>query len=106
MAMMTITANLILDEQFRLIARYHFKDLFHSQPDWLIISTINYALRGMSSPMQKKLFSIGEVSKIKGVTKKALRFYERIGLLKPHYINPFNRYRYYSIEQFVYIDII
>ncbi len=56
--------------------------------------------------MEKKLFSIGEVSKIKGVTKKALRFYERIGLLKPYYINPSNKYRYYSIEQFIYIDII
>lgn len=56
--------------------------------------------------MDKKLFSIGEISKIKGVTKKALRFYERIGLLQPYYVSPHNKYRYYSIEQFVYIDII
>lgn len=56
--------------------------------------------------METKLFSIGEVSKIKGVTKKALRFYERIGLLKPYYVSPYTRYRYYSIEQFLYIDII
>jgi MerR family transcriptional activator of bmr gene len=56
--------------------------------------------------MEKKLFSIGEISKIKGITKKALRFYERIGLLIPYYVNPYNRYRYYSIEQFIYIDII
>ena len=56
--------------------------------------------------VEKKLFSIGEVSKIKGVTKKALRFYERIGLLKPYYVDPLNRYRYYTVEQFVHIDII
>jgi MerR family transcriptional activator of bmr gene len=56
--------------------------------------------------MDKKLFSIGEVSKIKGITKKALRFYERIGLLKPYYVSPYNKYRYYSIDQFVSIDII
>ncbi len=56
--------------------------------------------------MEKKLFSIGEISRIKRITKKALRFYERIGLLKPCYVDPRNRYRYYSIEQFIHIDII
>ncbi len=56
--------------------------------------------------MEKKLLSIGEISRLKGITKKALRFYERIGLLKPAYVNPSNNYRYYSIEQFVAIDII
>jgi MerR family transcriptional regulator, activator of bmr gene len=54
----------------------------------------------------KKTFSIGEVSRIKGVTRKALRFYDKIGLLKPYFINPENGYRFYSIEQFVQIDII
>jgi len=56
--------------------------------------------------MNKKLFTIGEVSKIKGITRKTLRFYERIDLLKPDYVDPVNKYRYYSIEQFIYIDII
>jgi len=56
--------------------------------------------------MHKKLFSIGEISSIKGITVKALRFYEKIGLLKPCYINPTNRYRFYSIEQFILLDII
>ena len=56
--------------------------------------------------MNKKLFSIGEISAIKGITVKALRFYEKIGLLKPCYINPSNRYRFYSIEQFILLDII
>jgi DNA-binding transcriptional MerR regulator len=51
-------------------------------------------------------FKIGEVSKIKGITIRALRFYERIGLIKPSYIDPASRYRYYHISQFVYLDII
>lgn len=56
--------------------------------------------------MDKELFSIGDVASIKGITIKALRFYDRIGLLKPHYVNPENQYRYYHVKQFIYIDII
>ncbi len=56
--------------------------------------------------MEKKLFTIGEISRIKRISKKALRFYEKIGLFRPYYVDPENRYRYYSIEQFVSIDII
>ncbi len=54
----------------------------------------------------KKLFSIGEVSKIKEITIKALRYYHKMGILIPKYIDESSGYRYYSIEQFVYIDII
>jgi MerR family transcriptional regulator, activator of bmr gene len=56
--------------------------------------------------LKKNLFTIGEVSGIKGITKKALRFYEKIGLLKPRFTNPENGYRFYSWEQFVAMDII
>jgi MerR family transcriptional regulator, activator of bmr gene len=56
--------------------------------------------------MKENLFTIGEVAKIKGITIRALRFYDRIGLLKPYHIDPDNRYRYYHISQFVYLDII
>jgi DNA-binding transcriptional MerR regulator len=52
------------------------------------------------------MFSMGEISRIKGKTKKALRFYDRIGLLSPSFTNPDNGYRYYSMEQFVQMDII
>lgn len=54
----------------------------------------------------KKLFSIGEVAKIKGITIKALRYYHKMGILIPSYIDEFTGYRYYSIEQFIYIDVI
>ncbi|MCX7746009.1 MAG: MerR family DNA-binding transcriptional regulator [Clostridia bacterium] len=56
--------------------------------------------------MKKEYYTIGEVSKIKDITIKALRFYDRIGLLKPHHIDLFNQYRYYHIKQFIQIDII
>lgn len=56
--------------------------------------------------MKEKYFTIGEISEIKGITVKALRFYERIGLLKPIHKDPFTKYRYYSIDQFTQLDII
>jgi DNA-binding transcriptional MerR regulator len=56
--------------------------------------------------LNKEYFSIGEISKIKGITMKALRFYDRIGLLKPTYTDPDSKYRYYHLSQFVYLDII
>lgn len=54
----------------------------------------------------KNLFSIGEVSDIKAITIKALRYYHKMGILVPKYIDEQTGYRYYSIEQFIYIDII
>lgn len=54
----------------------------------------------------KNLFSIGEVSKIKNITIKALRYYHKVGILIPKYIDEETGYRYYSIEQFIYIDVI
>ncbi len=54
----------------------------------------------------KDYYSIGEVSKIKDITIKALRYYHKVGLLIPKYIDEETGYRYYSIDQFVHIDII
>jgi DNA-binding transcriptional MerR regulator/effector-binding domain-containing protein len=45
------------------------------------------------------LLSIGEFSKICGVSTKTLRYYDEIGLIKPDEINLENGYRYYSIKQ-------
>jgi DNA-binding transcriptional MerR regulator len=67
---------------------------------------VNYPLRGKSIAMITNLFTIGEVSSRKRISKKALRFYEKIGLIKPFYVNPSTRYRYYSIDQFICLDII
>lgn len=54
----------------------------------------------------KNLFSVGEVAEIKEVTIKALRYYHKVGILIPGYIDKATGYRYYSIDQFIYIDII
>lgn len=43
------------------------------------------------------MLSIGEFSKICGVSTKTLRYYDEIGLIHPDEINPENGYRYYSI---------
>lgn len=53
-----------------------------------------------------RYFSIGEVSKIKGVGIKSLRYYDRIGVLKPAYVNPDTGYRYYTMQQIFELDII
>ncbi|EOQ14661.1 hypothetical protein KQ3_00168 [Bacillus cereus B5-2] len=54
----------------------------------------------------KKLFSIGEVAKIKDITIKALRYYHKMGILIPKHVDESTGYRYYSIDQFIHIDII
>lgn len=55
--------------------------------------------------MSKKLL-IGEVAKLHNINTQTLRYYDRIGLFKPKYIDEENQYRYYDIEQFVYLDVI
>jgi len=45
------------------------------------------------------MFKIGEFSKLSKVTVKALRHYDRIGLLRPAKVDPFSSYRYYSAAQ-------
>lgn len=51
-------------------------------------------------------FSIGEMSKLHNISVQTLRYYEKLGLLKPAYINKTTGYRYYSIEQFIILDLI
>lgn len=51
-------------------------------------------------------YSIGKVAKIKDLTVKALRYYEKVGLLQPAYLEKTTGYRYYTIDQFIHIDII
>lgn len=45
------------------------------------------------------MLSIGEFSKMCGVSTKTLRYYDEIGLIRPEEINPENGYRYYSVSQ-------
>ena len=51
-------------------------------------------------------FSIGEFSKLHNVSIQTLRHYDKIGLLKPTYINEKTNYRYYSIDSFIMLAFI
>lgn len=54
----------------------------------------------------KEKYTIGETAELLGVTAQTLRYYDKIGLLHPEYIDDNNNYRYYSYAQFHYIDKI
>ncbi len=45
------------------------------------------------------MYTIGQFSKLSHLTGKALRHYEKLGLLKPAIIDSSNQYRYYSRSQ-------
>ncbi|MBU3093701.1 MerR family transcriptional regulator [Clostridium sp. CM028] len=51
-------------------------------------------------------FSIGEMSKLQNISVQTLRYYDKIGLLKPSYIDEKSRYRYYSAKHFVILNSI
>ena len=52
------------------------------------------------------LLSIGEMAKLTGVGIQALRYYERINILKPAYVDPDSGYRYYSFKQTDCVNLI
>lgn len=54
----------------------------------------------------KKFYTIGETAALLGVSTDTLRYYDRIGLLKPARVDAESKYRYYSYTQFHYIDRI
>lgn len=54
----------------------------------------------------ENLFQIGEVSKILGVTRKAILVYEDMGLLTPAYKDAESGYRYYSADNMTQIRSI
>lgn len=45
------------------------------------------------------MFKIGDFSKLAFVSIRMLRYYDEIGLFKPHHIDTFTNYRYYSATQ-------
>lgn len=56
--------------------------------------------------MKESYYSIGEVSKLANVSIKALRYYDKIDLFKPAYVDPDTSYRYYTDSQLVHLDLI
>ena len=54
----------------------------------------------------KNLLSIGEFSTLTGLSIKSLRYYDRIDVLKPLYVDKDTSYRYYTREQIEFANII
>ncbi|MBC2034590.1 MerR family transcriptional regulator [Listeria booriae] len=52
------------------------------------------------------MFKIGEFSKLANVSIRALRHYDKIGLLTPEHINKETNYRNYSAQQLQTINKI
>lgn len=46
------------------------------------------------------------MTKLHNISTQTLRYYDKIELLKPKYIDKDNNYRYYDIEQFALLDSI
>lgn len=68
---------------------------------------IELAAAGRESAVdEKKLYTIGKISAIMGISVQTLRFYEKIGLFEPCYVNPETGYRYYEYAQMHKIDRI
>lgn len=55
---------------------------------------------------KKELFQIGEVAELFHISLGSLRHYDKIGLLKPEYVDPQSGYRYYSTRQFECLNTI
>lgn len=49
--------------------------------------------------MKNDLMLIGEIAEFFGVSRKAIRLYEKRGIIKPAKVDVENGYRYYSAEQ-------
>ena len=49
--------------------------------------------------MKDNLMLIGEIAEFFGVSRKAIRLYEKKGIIKPVRVDASNGYRYYSAEQ-------
>ena len=56
--------------------------------------------------MQEKWIPIGKMAEINHISIATLRLYDERNLLKPAYIDPETKYRYYTIEQNARLDLI
>ena len=56
--------------------------------------------------MAKNRYTIGKVAEMMGVSVQTIRYYCKIGLIRPAYTNGETGYRYFAPEQLHYIDRI
>lgn len=54
----------------------------------------------------EEIISITEMARLRNISTETLRHYDRIGLLKPVYVDPNTGYRYYSVTQYEKIGTI
>lgn len=54
----------------------------------------------------KNKFLIGDMAKFHNVSTQTLRYYDKIGILKPKIVDENNGYRYYTIDQFEQLNTI
>ena len=52
------------------------------------------------------MYKIGDFSKMSKTTIKTLRYYEKEGLIKPSFVDPYTSYRYYESSQLTDISKI
>lgn len=55
---------------------------------------------------KSNMLLIGELCKTTGASVRSLRYYEKLGLLKPAYIDPDTSYRYYEYDQIYVVKLI
>lgn len=60
----------------------------------------------MGDREKSELFRIGEVARLFRLSQGTLRHYERLGLLRPEYVDRETGYRYYSTRQFESLNTI
>lgn len=56
--------------------------------------------------MKDDLIPIGKMAEYNHITIATLRLYDKMGLLKPCYIDPYSGYRYYNLHQNARLDMI
>lgn len=56
--------------------------------------------------MKEKYYYIGEVSSLLDISTQTLRYYDKIGLVRPAKVNEQNGYRQYTYDQIHYIERI
>lgn len=56
--------------------------------------------------MEDRKYTIGEVSKICNISTKALRFYDKIGIVPPDEVSKESGYRYYNMQTLLTVPIV
>ena len=56
--------------------------------------------------MEDNLLRIGEIAGFFNVSAKAIRIYEKMGIIKPVKIDPITKYRYYNAGQVQQLDAV